>query len=315
MTAAVLLISYNRPELVFRRLIELASMDVIPRNVILSIDGHKDLEDNEYRSEYSSKLASQELPFEILVKFRDSNLGCSKHIITAVTEVLEDYEKVIVVEDDVVLCPFFLSSMLTAFNISANIDNIATIGGFSNFHKRVHFPFFFRKNYWRSTRYFSAWGWGTTRKFWEGFIELGQIDDLEGFLSSSQHWNKLSNRKRNIWLKRFGRGVWDYNVQLMLFKHDKFNLLPALRIIDNEGFSDFRSTHTKHRRPKNLFGIGYSKVKPQKFKVTGYYFWLNFFWTFVDSNLWAADGLFNSRARNRGIRTFLRDLIKRVSSF
>jgi hypothetical protein len=311
MSTAVLLISYNRPELVLRRLRELASMDVVPRNVVLSIDGHNGLDEKKHRSDYSSMLASQELPFEVLVKFRDSNLGCSKHIITAVTEVLEDFEKVIVVEDDVVLSPFFLGSMLTAFEISAKNDNVATIGGFSNFHKRFHFPFFFRKNYWRATRYFSAWGWGTTRIFWSNFIELGQIDDLEGFLSSSQHWNKLSERKRNVWLKRFRRGVWDFNVQLLLFKYDKLNLLPALRIIDNEGFSDIRSTHTKHHRPKNLFGIGYSKLKPKKFKLNPNSLLHNFFWNFVDSNLWAADGLFNSRARNRGIRTFLRDLINK----
>jgi hypothetical protein len=312
MTAAVLLISYNRPELAFRRLSELASMDVIPRNVILSIDGHKDLDDNKYRTDYSSTLASQELPFEVLVKFRDSNLGCSKHIITAVTEVLEDYEKVIVVEDDVVLSPFFLSSMLTAFNISANIDNIATIGGFSNFHKRVHFPFFFRANYWRSTSYFSAWGWGTTRKFWENFVSIDDIDDLEQYLSTSTFWKEMGKRKQNIWLKRFRRGVWDYNVQLILFKLNKLNMLPSLRIIDNEGFSDNRSTHTKHRRPKNLFGVGFSNQKPSRFLLFSPISINRFFWNFVDSNLWAADGFFNSRAREKGLRTQLKQFFQLI---
>jgi hypothetical protein len=311
MSTAVLLIAYNRPDLVLRRLKELAESDEVPKNVILSIDGHGELDRKNYESQYLAMLASLVLPFEVFVKSRKSNLGCSKHIITAVTEVLNEFENVIVVEDDVVLSPLFLSSMLSAFDIAAKNTNVATIGGFSTFHKKLHFPVFFRQNHWRATRYFSAWGWGTTRCFWKHFIEVEDIDDLEDFLSTSDSWNNLGDRKKSIWLKRFRRGVWDFNVQLVLFKHDKLNLLPSLRIIDNEGFSDSRSTHTKHRRPKNMFGVGYTSLRPREFHGKYRTFLLNFFWNFVDSNFWAADGLFNARARNRGIRTFLRDLFTR----
>ena len=311
MSTAVLLIAYNRPELVARRLKELVASDEVPENVILSIDGHKGSDENNHESDYVSMLALQDLPFKVLVNFRSSNLGCSKHIITAVTEVLNDFDNVIVVEDDVVLSPLFLGSMLTAFDIVEKNANIATIGGFSNFHKKLHFPFFFTRNHWRTTRYFSAWGWGTTRNFWSQFIEVGNIDDLEDFLSTSEHWESLSDRKKNIWLKRFRRGVWDFNVQLVLFKYNKFNLLPSLRIIDNEGFSDSRSTHTKHRRPKNLFGVGYSRLKPEDFNKNHHNLMSNFFWKFVDSNFWAADGLFNARAREKGFRTYLRELFNK----
>jgi len=308
METAVLLIAYNRPDLVERRLKELAASELIPKNVFLSVDGLKESSGNGHKNSYSSMLAALNLPFKVNENYRQVNLGCSKHIITAVTEVLKDFESVVIVEDDVSISPCFLNSLCEALSIAAKTNDIGTVGGFSNFHKQLHFPFFFRKNYWRKTKYFSAWGWGTTRDFWKHFVEVKDIEDIEKFLSTSTYWAELSERKRNIWLKRFRRSIWDFNVQLILFKYSKFNLLPALRLIDNEGFSDNRSTHTKHNRPKNLFGIGKSKTSPAGIKDLNSTLMLKFFWNFVDSNLWAADGLFNARAREAGLRTWLRSI-------
>jgi hypothetical protein len=310
MSTAVLLIAYNRPELVEKRLNELAASDVAPKNVILSVDGYRGLDEKNLESDFSSILTSHNLPFEVQVNFRKSNLGCSKHIITAVTEVLQDFENVIVVEDDVVISPCFLSSMSDAFLLMQQNHGIATIGGFSNFHRKYHIPFSAGKNYWRTSRYFSAWGWGTNRNFWENFVSIEDIGDLEKYLSTSLVWRELSKRKQNIWLKRFRRGIWDYNVQLILFKLNKLNMLPSLRIIDNEGFSDKRSTHTKHRRPKNLFGVGFSNQKPSRYLLFSPISFNRFFWNFVDSNLWAADGFFNSRAREKGLRTYLKQFFQ-----
>jgi hypothetical protein len=308
MEIAVLLIAYNRPDLVERRLKELAASDLIPNNVFLSVDGLKESMRTSDKNSYSSMLAALNLPFIVNENHRQVNLGCSKHIITAVTEVLKDFESVIVIEDDVSISPCFLNSMYEALSIAKNMNDIATIGGFSNFHKQMHFPLFFRNNYWRKTKYFSAWGWATTRDFWRLFVEVKNIEDLEIFLSTSTYWKELSERKKNIWLKRFRRSIWDFNVQLILFKYSKMNLLPALRIIDNEGFSDKRSTHTKHNRPRNLLGIGRSNTSPTKIKDLNSMLILRFFWNFIDSNLWAADGLFSVRARQTGLRTWLRNL-------
>lgn len=309
MSIAILLIAYNRLDLVEKRLLELASSDVAPQNVILSVDGLKDLAATTLNNEYIALVRGLNLSFHCELVFRDSNLGCSRHIITAVTEVLEKYENVIVIEDDVSIAACFLRSMSDAILITTKIDDIGTIGGFSNFYKSVHFPFFFKKNYWRKTKYFSAWGWGTSRDFWTHFKSVSEIADLEDFLSNSIFWQSLSNRKRRIWLARFRRGVWDFNVQLILFKTNQWNLLPALRIIDNQGFSDNRSTHTKHKRPWNLFGVGLSNASPNQIKLFKCSNPTNLFWNLVDSNLWAADGLLNARAREKGVRTIIRSIL------
>lgn len=310
MSIAILLIAYNRLDLVKQRLLELASSDLAPQNVILSVDGSKDLAATNFKNEYIALVRDLNLSFHCEMVFRESNLGCSKHIITAVTEVLDEYENVVVIEDDVSIASCFLRSMSDAINMTTKCEDIGTIGGFSNFHKNVHFPFFFKKNYWRKTKYFSAWGWSTSREFWKHFKSVNEIADLEDFLSTSVFWRNISTRKKRVWLARFRRGVWDFNVQLILFKANQWNLLPALRIIDNQGFSDSRSTHTKHKRPWNLFGVGLSNTSPSRIKLFKYSNPTNLFWNFVDSNLWAADGLLNARAREKGVRTIIRSILR-----
>ena len=312
MRSAILLLAYNRWDLVEKRLFELAESNVNPTDVVLSVDGCPDSEINRMRESHVDRLKNLDLPFEFEVILRPINLGCSSHIITAVTEILNRYESVIVIEDDVSVSPFFLQSMNETFDLIALHDDVGTIGGFSNFHKKCHFPFFFKSNYWRKTSYFSAWGWGTTKEFWRSFVTVSEIEDLDEYLSQSSTWINLSRRKKNIWLRRFNRGVWDFNVQLTLFKNDKFNLLPALRIIDNEGFSDERSTHTKHRRPRNLFGEGKTNEIPKKIEEFRFSPLKKIFWGFVDSNLWAADGLFNARGREAGIRTMVRFMFNKL---
>ena len=81
-------------------------------------------------------------------------------------------------------------------------------------------------------------------------------------------------------------------------------------MIDNEGFADARSTHTKHVRPWSLFGEGLSEKEPGKYRVPRKFSILKYCWSFIDSNLWAADGYFNSRARSAGVRTMIKRLLK-----
>ena len=310
MRSAILLLAYNRWDLVEKRLFELAKSNIKPTDVVLSVDGSPDPEFNRMRDVHVYRLKNLDLPFEFEVILRPINLGCSSHIITAVTEILNLYESVIVIEDDVSVSPFFLGSMNETFDLIARRDDVGTIGGFSNFHKKHHFPLFFKSTYWRKTSYFSAWGWGTTQEFWQSFVRVSEIEDLDEYLSQSSTWSNFSRRKKNIWMRRFNRGVWDFNVQLALIRNDKFNLLPALRIIDNEGFSDERSTHTKHRRPRNLFGEGKTNEIPKKIEEFRFSPLKKIFWGFVDSNLWAADGLFNARGREAGVRTMIRTMFK-----
>jgi hypothetical protein len=311
----VLILAFNRPDFVMNRLIELENQTIKPTKIIVSIDGPRESnrEDNVNISKILGILESDSNA-HILVIRRENNLGCTNNVILSVNEVLEEFEYIIVIEDDVSISPNFYAQMVEAINFflqnkNNNLDNILTIGGFSPFYNNstnLVSRYLLPENKWRKTKYFHSWGWATSRIFWSKFIRLdNELIDLDSLLSSSQHWNKLSMRKKMIWKKRFPRS-WDYQVQGNLFLQDGFNLFPYYRIIHNEGLGDYRSTHTRQKKPWHIFGNTLSFNGPKSFKIkkTG------IIGRFLESNTLAADGYFIARGRNKGVRTVVRGLFK-----
>ena len=259
MQVPLLIIGFNRPDLLAKRLDEVFSSYIIPSNVTISIDGAKVSDVNPNVMEHVLAIYGQKYPFQVI--YRDQNLGCSKHILKAVSEILEHSLYIVVLEDDVSISPHFFGAITEELVKLPEISNIATVGAFSPFvqkNKRVSLI----GNYWRRSNYFSAWGWGTSKYFWDKCMQFPSMEQMTIALEKSKSWQKLTPRKKRIWMSRFSRQVWDYQVQFNLFAQDASSLLPYFRLIDNEGFSDSRSTHTKHRRPWSLFGLGYSVSSP-----------------------------------------------------
>jgi hypothetical protein len=310
MSPIVLLIGFNRPDFIGRRLSELLSSSLMPTELVISIDGPRSAVDYQNSEEISSIIESFELPFEVRVIRRKSNLGCTNHIIKAVTEVLQESDEVVVIEDDICVGPVFLESMIKGLQYLRFNPDFGIVCAFSPFHRIPFLKYSPKSNYWRQTDYFSAWGWATNKKFWANFQNVVELESIPGYLSESYAWRNFSSRKRQIWIERFERGVWDFNLQMVLFKHSMHCLLPTFRIIDNEGFGDIRSTHTRHMRPRNLFGVGYSTAIPKFGKSPYGNSLFSKFWAMVDSNLWAADGHFTARARKAGIRTYARKFLR-----
>ena len=309
----VLILAFNRPDFLQNRLLELEKQSIKPIKIIVSVDGPRDSNSKDYTdiSQILSILES-DTNSHILVIKREKNLGCTNNIILSVSEVLAEYEEIIVIEDDVSISPNFYAQMIGAINFFLKdkenySENIRTIGGYSPFYNNssnLVTRFLLPANKWRKTKYFHSWGWATSRIFWSKFIRLDdEVIDLDSLLSTSEHWNKLSERKKSIWKKRFPRS-WDYQVQGNLFLQEGYNIFPYYRIINNEGLGDSRSTHTTHKKPWHILGSTFSVNGPKNFKIkkTG------IIGRFLEANSLAADGYFIARGRNKGIRTLVREL-------
>lgn len=156
----LLLVGFNRPELIEARIRELTAMKAL--NVTISIDGgigSKQSEISQIVEKYYRSI--QDGPI-LKVIYRDSNLGLAKHVTLAVSESLEKYDRVIVVEDDIVLSPNFYLNMLQAFHIQRENQFQGIVGGFSPLRPLRNFPI---RNFWRLTPYVSAWGGAFQVKF------------------------------------------------------------------------------------------------------------------------------------------------------
>lgn len=76
---------------------------------------------------------------------RPNNYGLSKSIIEGVTQILENYESIIVLEDDMVTSPFFLIYMQDGLDFFKKNDAVISIHGYSYPTKEVLPDAFFKR--------------------------------------------------------------------------------------------------------------------------------------------------------------------------
>ncbi len=254
------LIGYNRVEFLARRLEEIFLLS--PPFVYVSIDYSNPKlvkEFGELLEEYSSRWPSRS---KLTYFIHEENLGLVKHISTTISKQLSTYEHVIVIEDDIAISkPFYNACKIYMRSAHLN-EKYASFSGFSILQP---INFLEKFNRFRSSPYFLCWGWVVSRDNWRGFeVDLSKIDIAES-LQDSMQWRKLSSEQQNTWIGRFEKvkldqlRTWDIQFQFHSFKIDKPHLLPMFRLVENEGFSDNRSTHTISKRPRVLGSYGLSK--------------------------------------------------------
>lgn len=93
---------------------------------------------------------------------RESNWGLSKSLIAGITELTDKYGRVIVVEDDLIVSPYFLKYMNDALEKYKDDDRVASISAFLNPTDTQTSETFF-------LRYFACWGWATWKRAWQLF--------------------------------------------------------------------------------------------------------------------------------------------------
>jgi len=111
--------------------------------------------------------------FELVIVERPYNHGFQNHIL-GITEVVEKYERVIVLEDDIVVAPGFLTFMNQALDVYADDDDVMHVSAYMLPLQEV-LP---------DTLFYNAancWGWGTWRRAWRHFHDESETQ-LEAVL-------------------------------------------------------------------------------------------------------------------------------------
>ena len=165
---------------------------------------------------------------------RNENLGCDPSIIKEVTALCEEYGRVIVIEDDIIVSPAFISFMLEALNRYEDTPNVFQIAGFTFSAKRLSKEDSFL------IPLTTSWGWATWKRAWKSF-EIN-YDEAKKSLNNSMFCKKfdLDNAypysqmlldditgKENKW------DIWWY---FSVFKSKGLVVYPARSIDFNNGF-------------------------------------------------------------------------------
>ena len=90
---------------------------------------------------------------------REKNWGLAKSLIAGITELTDKYGRVIVVEDDLILSPYFLQFMNNALDKYEDDDRVGAISAYLNpIDSKAPETFFLR--------YFACWGWAVWKRSW-----------------------------------------------------------------------------------------------------------------------------------------------------
>jgi hypothetical protein len=94
---------------------------------------------------------------------RDKNWGLANNIIDGVTKIVNEYGRIIVLEDDIVTSPYFLKYMNEALNRYEDKEMVMHISGYMYPIKKEGLPdtFFLKPT--------SCWGWATWKRAWKYF--------------------------------------------------------------------------------------------------------------------------------------------------
>lgn len=105
---------------------------------------------------------------------RAINFGLAKSIIDGVTSIVNQYGRIIVLEDDMVTSPFFLTYMNQALEMYAEDDRVISIHGYVYPVRQVLPEAFFLPGA-------DCWGWATWQRGWQLFNSDGQnlLDELK----------------------------------------------------------------------------------------------------------------------------------------
>lgn len=189
---------------------------------------------------------------------RIENFGLAKSIISGVAEIVNQYGKIIVLEDDLITSPYFLRYMNEALDIYENQEEVISIHAYIYPVKQALPETFFIKGA-------DCWGWATWKRGWDLFEVDGQklLTELKAkkltkefdFNGSYPYMQMLKGQ-----IKGFNNS-WAVRWYASAFLKNKLTLYPGHSLISNSGFDD-SGTHT------GKTGAFYTVIYNQPIKIT-----------------------------------------------
>ena len=171
------------------------------------------------------------------------NKGLAASVIAGVTEVINKYGKVIVVEDDCAVSPLFLGYMNNALDFYENNKKIGSIAGYT---PMLNLPDDYKRDVFAAYRSCS-WTWATWKDRWEGID--WELKDIKDFYKSPKLIRKLnsngSDRFMRLYRQTKGNGSsWSVRFGAHLVKNDLLTVYPRYSYNSNIG-CDESGVHSK----------------------------------------------------------------------
>jgi hypothetical protein len=202
-------------------------------SLFIYADGAKDSTQQEAVNEVRNYIRSIQGFKQITLMERSENWGLARNIINGVTTQVNRYGKVIVLEDDLVVAPYFLQFMNDALEVYKNEPRVGHIQA-CDFTQDSSLPATFL------IKWTGSWGWATWDRAWKHFNpngnellqeleerKLTHVFDFNGKYGFTRMLRRQIEGKNNSWAIR-----WNAS----LFLKDILSLNVGRSLVQNEGF-------------------------------------------------------------------------------
>ena len=236
-TIPVLLIGFNRPDIIKLNLENLSQFSIL--KMYVAVDGprsHVHGEDQKVNQviDWVKKI---DFCDEVEYRINEVNKGCEITESSAISWVLEKEEYVIVLEDDIIAHESFFRFMDEMLNRYKDDDRIAMVSGCN--YTPMNFPDNADYCFCQSGH---IWGWGTWRRVWKNFDLFEEIDSKnlsDSFLIAHSANKDIAQRRKLVYseMKSKGRGnnTWDYMFSYFRVTRGLLSIVPKSHLTSNIG--------------------------------------------------------------------------------
>jgi hypothetical protein len=235
--APVAIFAYNRPDKLSALMTSLEACEGFADTpVTIFVDGPK-RESDRPKVEQVRRVAQDHAGANVSWSFHETNAGLRKSVHAGVTEVLTKFDRVIVLEDDLVLSPIALSYFNTALCTYESEQRVWSIAGYTYDAPAL-----------RSTEttltlpFAHSWGWATWARAWSQFdldnhpspntLEsraFRSAFDMGGLYPFTALMKNSIEGRVDSWFIH-----WYYTI----FQHGGVSIFPPRRVVENYGLSE-----------------------------------------------------------------------------
>jgi hypothetical protein len=219
---------------------------------LLSIDSdfiiyHDGLIDDNYKQQHENvKSYLKSISGFKSIKIIESNFnkGLATSIINGVSEQFIKYEKLIILEDDLLLSKNFLSFINQGLEFYKNNDQILSICGYSPIIKNYNLnDVYFTK---RS----SSWGWATWKDRWDKVDwSFRSYDHFIRDRTQKKSFNKMGSDLTSMLIKQKSGLIdsWAIRFTYHQFRNNLFSVHPIISKVKNVGNNNLFAENTKQK--------------------------------------------------------------------
>lgn len=243
--APIIVFAYNRADHLRKTLTWLGQNELADQSTLyIYCDGAKpNATEEQHEKVQTARKVAHEVAIvptfkEVHIIERKENLGLGTSVITGVTEIVNKYGKVIVLEDDLETSPYFLSYMNQCLEHYEPRKSVFSISGLSRPHPERFYPRDYPYDVYVSLTHHPT-GWGTWADRWN------QVDwDVKNFATVKNDPQMIQAFRRAehcqydelVWQQREQVNIWAARFAFAHFVNHAVSICPIVSYINHIGW-------------------------------------------------------------------------------